>query len=62
MDGRTATRWMLPGVTAGQSALEVYIGLGMAPAADLVVTWPGGGVTHVGEATAGSRIVVGWDD
>lgn len=59
--GHTATRWMLPSVTAGQSALEVYVGTGMSGAADITVTWPGGAVTEVGELAAGSHLTVAWD-
>ena len=60
--GHMATRWMLPSVTAGQSALEVYVGTGMSAAADITVTWPGGAVTEVGEVAAGSHLTVAWDD
>ncbi|GDX82633.1 hypothetical protein LBMAG42_44440 [Deltaproteobacteria bacterium] len=62
VEGRTTTRWMLPSVTAGQSALEVYVGLGLSEEADLTVTWADGAVTQVGEVEAGSRISVGRND
>jgi hypothetical protein len=52
--GRTLTQWMLPSVTGSQSALELYVGLGGAPAADRVtVLWPDGGVTVLDDVPAG---------
>lgn len=56
--GRTTTHWLLPSVTAGQSALEVYLGTHGLPATDIVVKWPDGTVTEVGGADAGERVLV----
>jgi hypothetical protein len=59
--GRTSTRWLLPSVTAGQSALEVYVGTGGLPIDTLTVRWPDGRETGVGPVPAGRRVRVGVD-
>lgn len=55
--GRRTTHWLLPSTTAGQSALEVYVGTHGLPAEDVTVTWPGGATTELGDLPAGSREV-----
>ena len=56
--GRRSTRWMLPSSTAGQSALEVYVGSANHPTVDLEVTWPDGGVVLVPDVPAGAVVDV----
>lgn len=56
--GQTSTRWMLPSVTAGQSALEVYVGSANYEMVDVTVTWPDGAVSALGELPRGSRVEV----
>lgn len=55
---RVTTAWMLPSTTHGQSAMELYFGLGGAPQVDeLVVEWPGGGRSVVRDIPAGPIVV-----
>lgn len=56
--GRTSTRWLLPSVTAGQSALEVYVGSANHETVDLTLTWPDGAVSELGPVPRGSRVEV----
>ncbi|MEN9787324.1 MAG: hypothetical protein RLZZ299_2588 [Pseudomonadota bacterium] len=52
--GVTRTSWMLPSVTGGTSAPEVYLGLGAAETLDaLVVTWPDGSRSEREQVPAG---------
>jgi hypothetical protein len=56
--GRRWTRWMLPSMTASQSALEVVAGLGGADTADWIeVTWPDGHTTRDTDVPAGRWVV-----
>jgi len=59
--GRRTTHWLLPSTTAGQSALEVYVGTHGLPAEDVVITWPDGTTSDVSALEAGTRAVVRWD-
>lgn len=49
------TRWMLPSVTYGSSAAELYLGLNNQPVADLRITWPDGTIQEVAGLQAGER-------
>ncbi len=59
LGGVTRTSWMLPSVTGGTSAPEVYLGLGDGDVLDaLVVTWPDGTRSERTEVSAGALDLV----
>jgi hypothetical protein len=43
-NGTAVTQYMLPSGSFGQSATEIYVGMGPTSAVDLTITWPDGSV------------------
>jgi hypothetical protein len=59
---RRVTQWMLPSVTFGSNAPELYFGVGAAQQIDsFTVTWPDGSVAEAEAAAPGETLTLSWD-